>query len=509
MLPGVLALIGRSLRTDSRSRQAHLIRLGLLGLIYLALWLAIWRQSSFGAPGLRFFYGIGYLNLVVMSLLGISYFATSISEEKEEEALGLMMMAGISPLGILVGKSGGRLFQAAVLLILQYPFALLAITMGGVTQDQISAAFVALAAYMMLLFGLGLVCSTIGASNRLAIGWTIVGLSAYVLVPLFAVGTRATLIRIGVAGSGFPSDLILMLVDKVAQVSVFQRMGIILTTGFDESKLSLQVISNFSLGLILCLLAWLLFGSYALRPVTAATSRGMIARSRGRMRWFSPGRAWTNPFIWKDFYFVSGGLGMVATRCLFCVGLAVISLFTDFAINGRLNADISFYQLFLSLAVAIDAGRVLARSVQDEIRERTLSSLLMLPRTSAYVVYSKFAGALLGWLPGLVVDALVSVTTHEGWRNFHWILNNPLGFCVASYFILIPNLAALLALFLRWGAVPLSVAVAVGIHVAIMSMGAMMWSNSSLVSFVTLAVWALCILCHLIIIRWIGRLSAN
>lgn len=509
MLPGVLALIGRSLRIDARSRQAHLIRLGLLGLIYVALWLAIWQQSAFGAPGLRFFYGVGYLNLVVMTLLGISYFSTSISEEKEEESLGLMMMAGISPLGILVGKAGGRLFQAAVLLILQYPFSLLAITMGGVTQDQISAAFIALASYMVLLFGLGLVCSTFGANNRLAIGWTIVGLSTYVLVPLFAAGVRATLIRIGVAGSGFPIDLIMVLVDKVVQVSVFQRMGIILTTGFDESMLSLQVISNFSLGVIFCLLAWLLFGSYALRPVTAVASRGMIAHARGRMRWFAPGRAWNNPFVWKDFYFVSGGLGMVATRFLFCVGLAVISFFTDFSLNGRLHADISFYQLFLSLAVAIDAGRVLARSVQDEIREQTLASLLMLPRTSVYIVYSKFAGALLGWLPGLLVDGLVSFTTHEGWRNFHWILNNSLGFCVASYFILIPNLAAFLALFLRWGAVPLSVAVAVGIHVAIMSMGSMMWSRSSLISFITMAIWALCILCHIVIIRWIRRLSAN
>lgn len=509
MLPGVLALIGRSLRTDARSRHAHLVRLGLLGLIYLALWIAIWQQRAFGAPGLRFFYGVGYLNLVVMTLLGISYFATSISEEKEEESLGLMMMAGISPLGILVGKAGGRLFQAAVLLILQYPFALLAITMGGVTQDQISAAFIALASYMVLLFGVGLVCSTVGASNRQAIGWTIVGLSTYVLVPLFAAGARSALIRVGMANSGSHSQWILILVDQVTQVSVFQRMDVILTTGFDESKLSLQVISNFALGGMLCLLAWPLFGTYALRPVTAVASRGMVGRSRGRMRWFAPGRAWKNPFVWKDFYFVSGGLGMVATRFLFCIGLAVASMFTDFAVSGRLHADVSFYQLFLSLAVAIDAGRVMARSVQDEIREQTLPSLIMLPRSSVYVVYSKFAGALLGWLPGLLVDAIISVTTGEGWRNFDWILNNPLGFCVASYFILIPNLAAFLALFLRWGAVPLGVAVAVGIHVAIMSMGGMVWSRSSLLSFITMAIWGLCILCHVAIIRCIGRLSAN
>jgi len=507
MLQGVLALIGRSMRIDARSKQTHLVRLGLLGLIYCALWFAIWRQSSFGAPGLRFFFGVGYLNLVVMTLVGISYFATSISEEKEEESLGLMMMAGISPLGILVGKSAGRLIQAAMLLALQYPFALLSVTMGGITYDQISAAFVALAAYMVLLFGLGLICSTIGANNRLAIGWTIAGLSVYVLIPLFAAGIRAILIRI--AGAGAANASLITLMDRITQVSVFHRMNSILTTGFDESTFSLQVISNLGLGVIFCLLTWLLFGIYALRPATATASRGMVARSRGRMRWFSPGRAWNNPFVWKDFYFVSGGLGMVGTRLLFCIGLAVISLFIDFAVNGRFQADVSFYQLFLSLAVVIDAGRVMARSLQDEIREQTLTSLLILPQTSIYVIYSKFAGALLGWLPGLLIDALVSVVASDGRRNFDWILTNSLGWCVASYFILIPNLAAFLALFLRWGAVPLSVAVAVGIHVTMMTIEAWIWSNQMLISAIGAMIYVLSFLCHLAIIFCVRRLSAK
>jgi len=50
--------------------------------------------EQFGAPGLRFFYGISYLNLAFLTLLGISFFSTSISEEKEEDTLGLMLMAG-------------------------------------------------------------------------------------------------------------------------------------------------------------------------------------------------------------------------------------------------------------------------------------------------------------------------------------------------------------------------------------------------------------------------------
>ena len=82
MFRGVLALVGRSVRIDTRSWQTHLARFGLMGAIYLALCLALWESRSFGAPGLRFFYAIGYLNLTFMTLMGISFFSTPISEER-------------------------------------------------------------------------------------------------------------------------------------------------------------------------------------------------------------------------------------------------------------------------------------------------------------------------------------------------------------------------------------------------------------------------------------------
>lgn len=139
MFPGILALVERSLRADARSLASHLARFGLIVAIYIALCVGLEQSAWFGAPGLRFFTGIAYLNVTFMSLLGIGYFSTTISEEKEEHTLGLMLMAGISPLGILIGKSGGRLLQALLLIAVQYPFTLLAITMGGITTAQVNA----------------------------------------------------------------------------------------------------------------------------------------------------------------------------------------------------------------------------------------------------------------------------------------------------------------------------------------------------------------------------------
>ena len=94
MFTGVLTLLERSLRVDSRAWGPHLARFGLMGAIYIAVSYAATTSGIFGAPGLRFFTSIAYLNLIFMTLLGIGFFSTAITEEKEEDTLGLMLMAG-------------------------------------------------------------------------------------------------------------------------------------------------------------------------------------------------------------------------------------------------------------------------------------------------------------------------------------------------------------------------------------------------------------------------------
>ena len=49
-------------------------------------------------------------------------------------------MAGISPIGILLGKTSPRLIAATMILSVQLPFTFLAITLGGVLTNQILAA---------------------------------------------------------------------------------------------------------------------------------------------------------------------------------------------------------------------------------------------------------------------------------------------------------------------------------------------------------------------------------
>ena len=128
---GTFALVERSLRVEVRMTRTHLVRLLFAGIILFLLVQMhddmAWRQS----PGRDFFTYICYLNFGLLNLAAMSFFSTVITEEKEEMTLGLLKMAGISPIGILLGKTSPRLIAVAMILSVQLPFTFLAITLGG------------------------------------------------------------------------------------------------------------------------------------------------------------------------------------------------------------------------------------------------------------------------------------------------------------------------------------------------------------------------------------------
>src|SRR5215218_7234938 len=100
-----LALTVRALRVDSRSWLSHSLRLVFVLIVFFGLLNAHISQDFYGAPGLQLFSVLSWMNLFFISLAAVSMFATPITEEKEEATLGLLRMAGIGPLGLLLGKS--------------------------------------------------------------------------------------------------------------------------------------------------------------------------------------------------------------------------------------------------------------------------------------------------------------------------------------------------------------------------------------------------------------------
>lgn len=512
MLRRIFALFFRSLRGDSRSIWVHASWLLLLIAIYGGLWIALLQGAMFGAPGLRFFRTVTYMNAIIVTLLGISYFSSAISEEKEEDTLGLMTMAGISPLGILLGKSTARLFQVFVLLLVQYPFTLLAVTMGGLMPDQIRAAYAALLAYTILLANVGLFCSVLCRRNRDASGLTTLWSVGYLFGPLFAYAAWHFLVYEAANDPKWTEwrKTLELPLEWYSKTSVFGQLTAVTETGY-RFQWTPQLISNTIGGIVLFLLSWWLFGYVSHDPATESTTRAMVPRKTGKLRLFSAGRSWDLALAWKDFHFIAGGWFGIVIRCGLYIGLYWLAALATYpwheeSAARRINwPDVTWgYQFFVVPLFVVDCAMCMSRLFQEEIRHQTLPALMMLPRSVRYVTYSKGLGCVAGLIPGVIAMIAAFFFLTEATRTLKEIWKHPETLWIAANLILVVHLSATLSTYLRWGAFGLSLAITVGLMVFSMSMLEMLRFQfdvqKKMISILALSTLMTCGVCHVVVL---------
>ena len=337
MFAGTLAMLHRALRLDARLLRTHLFRLGFALLMYVSLLYAWISGSLVGAPGLKLFETMSYLNLVLISLAGISFFATAITEEKEEDTLGLLMLAGINPVGILLGKSTSRLLGTILLLLVQLPFTLLAITLGGVTIEQVLAAYCSLMAYMVLLANVGMLCSVVYRRGGSASAATLLFLIVYFSAAHVIRGIQFGLIHgEAIASRGEVDQYFNDAADWCRDISVFYRLETIMRTGFSDSPLGVQVQASLAGALGFFAVAWIGFRHFT-RDAKISTGRRVEFLARfiglGRGRRSRPG---PRPVAWKEYHFVAGGLPVQVAK------FVAYGLMTGAAVLGPPTATTTF-----------------------------------------------------------------------------------------------------------------------------------------------------------------------
>ena len=280
MLRGTMALMIRGLRFDCRRWQMHALRF-LLVAIFLFTLVISWVQYvvSIGtSPGLSFFSYITYTNFAFITLGGMSFFTSAITEEKEEQTLGLLKMAGVNPLGILLGKLGPRLANALLLLAIQFPFVQLAVTLGGVHHRQIQAVYVTFTGFIFLMAGLGLLASVVARRTR---GAALI-VSAAIMIPLII---QMVMAIFGLSGSSHP--LLADAREAIAWISIWSivdRLSVILSLGFDDSPLQLQFYCHLGGAAAMFLTSWFIFEPCTRQPHTAAESGQVSRQVRSRIR---------------------------------------------------------------------------------------------------------------------------------------------------------------------------------------------------------------------------------
>jgi ABC-type Na+ efflux pump permease subunit len=466
-----LALFERSLRLESRSALLAWSRAGLLMLILLVLLpiQSLARAGLFGAPGLHFLQQMVWLNLVFITLAGLSYFASAITEEKEEMMLGLLRMTNLSPVAILLGKSTSRLVGALLLLVVQVPFVLLAVTLGGVGLLQIVAAYGTLLAYLFFVCNLALLFSVVFRNTATAAAFTLLALLVFLIGHYWAGAIVGSIVSSGLI---YPHwriwPLLITLTDLWGRATPSSRLGEIFQTGFAGSAIGFQVACNLVLGILFFLLAWLVFDRCTREEKDAAPRRRWLLRSATRRSQIPPGLVGTAAITWKDFTFISGGrrgllvkFGLLASGVILCNFLAMQGgnreIFTR-EFEGMVLIWVSL--LVTAFLLAFEAARVF----QEEIRWKTLSSLVTLPISVPELAYRKVAGVLVGTLPllaGFVLGVVLDPKDVGGFID--GIFRESIAFgaftVMILQYILFLHLTAFLSLIMKRGALPLAFAI--------------------------------------------------
>lgn len=459
MVQGALTLMTRSLREGARLRRAHAFRILSVLLLFGMLIEAHAMSWTLGAPGLRLFRSIGWLAVGLITLAGFSYFASVISEEKEDGTLSLLKLADLSSLSIILGKSTSRLVAALLVFMAQFPFALLAITLGGVTVRQVWSTYVALAAYMILVANLALLCSVLSRRSGTASILVMLVLLAYLgLSPLLHL-SRAALEQTGLLPRG---DAVLAqvwdFVDFVYSTSILTRLEAILKTGYTEPAMSPQVWASLGGAFACFVTAWVIFDRYTEYVDSSEPARGMVPRRHSR-RWGLVTRTWRWPLVWKDFHFVSGGPLLTGAKFIaYPVLLATLFYQQDWieVVFGVEFRDAAW--LAMVIVALCELLLYSTRIFRQERKWGTLPCLALLPRTMPAIGYAKLGGCLLGSVPTMLMfAALAWIVPLPNSGSQPWYLEPEVAFGLVMV-ALVLQLTALYSLMLSWGALPLALA---------------------------------------------------
>jgi ABC-type transport system involved in cytochrome c biogenesis permease component len=459
----LLALFIRSVRDDLRSKSLLWARIGIACAILFTIFKTRITFQFGGAPGLAFFSSVVWTNFYIICIAGVSYFSSSVTEEKEEGTLGLLRMTDLSPFAILLGKSTSRLVGGLLLLLVQLPFVMLAITMGGVALDQVILCYALLVAFLFFACNVGLLGSVIGRRTGSAAAASGVLGIIYLIWPWIT-----GLIVAGFLQGGNPAPGLRQFVASASSIFFTPSvMGGVLRGG--PVAVGAPILALLGGGLGAFLLARFCFERFcgeesdAARPAIRSGNHGAGRTSSARVS--RRGRAWEDAVAWRDFHYLHGGPRMLVIKFLLYAGILAWFARTAFGSGfARSYFDIrDFFSIVLPFAFAATVFESLfstSRIYRLERRNRTLASLYLLPQDIDALIRSKRRAVLLTLIPAASFVGLSCFVLFDSFLRYLnaealvWIIQG-LAFAVAQVFLL-HYLVALFSLKMKWGGLPLA-----------------------------------------------------
>ncbi len=462
MFHGVTTLMQRSIREAATRRRHHLMRLGTALFLLVLLVSAHVSTRAAGAPGLYYFSLVTTLDLVLIVLAATGLFAPCIVEEREQGVLPLLLLAGVDPLSIILGKSGGRLFVCLSLLAVQIPFGVLAAALGGLLVKQIVVAYAILVAFLLLAAAWGTAMSAVASrpttASLLTAGGLLLLLTSSQILTTSARGfVMAGWLKPGSSAQGWLS--------QTAQRLHAQNPYVVLRQVLQGPDSSADWPTAVLLYLVLAAALWL--GSWAIlrkdvygmgwrggrraRPPAAVSDAARCIERAAKA-------IWRFPVAWKEFHQL-GGWPLVTIKSLVYVLLFVAFRWEMSFLDPRTRGGLDYWKLMFTLISGLLVWEWLlyaSRLFGDEFRTGGWDLTSALPMSLPRLAAEKLLGCLCLSTPTLLAWAFAARNVTVRWAQ---LLADPE--CLALIFagVVFWHLVLASSLFVRNGSLVLSVAV--------------------------------------------------
>lgn len=397
-------LAGVLLNRDARWMTPHLWRFGFLVGLFLALWFASEGLTRRTAPGLHVLQSLTTASAIGLVALAVAGVGTLFRDEWVGNNWDLLELTGVSGFDLLLAKLIPTWLTAASLLMLEIPCFLICITLGGVSLLQVAAVSWQLAWLFLEASGFTLLTLAYSRKRR---NLTEVSLEA---ATVFGVWNGFVgLIDIGLSTAALTK----VNFGYLNYVSDFQR---IFRSGFSG-----PVITWATLFHVTTLAGCLYLSSRKLHArmhepreeLTVEEIAPAGEAHRTNLPVWRPGYQLPpitgNAIEWKDYHFTLGGDEMWNGKWI-C--FAIAAMFTGMIVLAGV-ADPDIWSALLPLATFLSVLAVIGllaftakRLWQQELRERTMGGLVMLPLMPHEILFAKLRVFVIMSLPEIALAAL-------------------------------------------------------------------------------------------------------
>ncbi|MCM8525648.1 MAG: ABC transporter permease [Lentisphaeraceae bacterium] len=393
------ALFKQTILNDTRSVGIQLLKFLFAAALGLMVYITQAEASRWRHIDGRYIFEMIYgTNLFFVLAACLFLFLPLVKEEKEENTLGMIMMTGISPFAYLLGRFGSRLFMFFLILLVQIPVTYICITMGGIDIPTILLSYgflLVIAFHLGSAFLLGsLLCSSILSGIFIACGLSLIftyimdwGISIFtdLRIPGIILGGIETCFEFIFATktptlTGNPliiSYLIFLIVTGILFFLVSVYFFDSLTAEMEEVELPKK-----------------------LKGKKNADSKQAVQKSfLPRLRLFGSRRFSRFAILSKDFRFAAYGAPLYVVQICFMYWLySELDSYDTRSLNS-LSYNLLDEYFFIACGTVLVSSNFIFSS---EIKNKTLSSLLLLPQSHVKLYWQKALSTIITAAPSLI-----------------------------------------------------------------------------------------------------------